>query len=154
MAWVVLLAVIAIPVVEIALFIKSAQWVGLLPTIIIAIGAGALGIALVRRQGVELLLRARSQMDRGEMPVREVFDGICLAVAGVLLVLPGFFTDFVAIALLLPPVRATLRLWLSRHVTTTATMRTGQSQGHGPSAGPQVIEAEYHVVEDPNTPKP
>lgn len=150
MAWVVLLAVIAIPVIEIALFIKSAQWVGLLPTIVIAIGAGALGIALVRRQGVELLLRARGQMDRGEMPVGEVFDGICLAIAGVLLVLPGFATDFVAILLLLPPVRAALRLWLSGRVTTVATARPGNPS----SAGPQVIEAEYHVVEDPNNPKP
>lgn len=153
MAWVVLLAVIAVPVVEIALFIKSAQWVGLLPTIIIAIGAGALGIALVRRQGVELLLRARSQMDRGEMPVREVFDGICLAIAGVLLVLPGFFTDILAILLLLPPMRAALRLWLSTRLTTVATPRANTGPGAGPTAGPQVIEAEYHVVEDPNTPK-
>ncbi|MBC7952102.1 MAG: FxsA family protein [Rhodospirillaceae bacterium] len=148
MAWVVLLAVIAIPVVEIALFIKSSQWVGLLPTIIIAIGAGALGIALVRRQGVELLLRARTQLDMGEMPVREVFDGICLAMAGILLLLPGFFTDIVAILLLLPPVRAALRLWLSRHTTVTTT-----HTGNRHPAGPQVIEAEYHVIEDHDAPK-
>jgi UPF0716 protein FxsA len=153
MAWVVLLAVIAVPVVEIALFIKSAQWIGLLPTIVLAIGAGALGVALVRRQGLELLMRARTQMDLGEMPVREVFDGICLAIAGVLLVLPGFFSDILAILLLLPPVRAALRLWLSAHVTTVTT--SSHTRGHppGPAGGPQVIEAEYHVVEDPNTPK-
>ncbi|MBC7906989.1 MAG: FxsA family protein [Rhodospirillaceae bacterium] len=148
MAWMVLLAVIAIPVVEIALFIKSAQWVGLFPTIIIAIGAGALGIALVRRQGLELLLRARTQMDQGDLPVGEVFDGICLAIAGVLLVLPGFFTDFIAVLLLLPPVRAALRLWLSGRVGVVATARNA-----GPTAGPQVIEAEYHVVEDRDAPK-
>jgi UPF0716 protein FxsA len=147
MAWMVLLAVIALPVVEIALFIKSAQWVGLLPTIALAIAAGAVGIAMVRRQGLELLLSARGQVDRGEMPVREVFDGICLALAGLLLVLPGFFTDVVAIVLLLPPVRAALRLWLSSRMVATAS---AQPRAH---AGPQVIEAEYRVIQDPDGPK-
>ncbi|MBX9635843.1 MAG: FxsA family protein [Magnetospirillum sp.] len=141
--------------VEIALFIKSAQWVGLFPTIILAIGAGAVGIAMVRRQGLELLLRARAQVDQGEMPVREVFDSICLATAGVLLVLPGFFTDILAIFLLLPPVRAGLRLWLTRRVSVVAAHRpTGPGNGAASGGGPQVIEAEYRVVEDTTTPKP
>lgn len=154
MAWMVLLGVIAIPVVEIALFIKSAQWVGLLPTIVLAIGAGAVGIAMVRRQGLELLLRARTQVDQGEMPVREVFDGICLATAGVLLVLPGFFTDILAILLLLPPVRAALRLWLGQRVSAVAAARSSHPANDGaPGGGPQVIEAEYRVIEDRDAPK-
>jgi UPF0716 protein FxsA len=154
MAWMVLLAVIALPVVEIALFIKSAHWLGLLPTIVLAVGAGFAGIAMVRAQGLDLLLRARSQMDRGEVPVREVFDGICLAVAGALLVLPGFFTDFIAIALLLPPVRAALRLWLvGRKGVVVAAARPG-AHPETRSSGPQVIEADYHVVDDNDRPKP
>lgn len=145
MAWMVLVAVIALPVVEIALFIKSAQWMGLLPTIAVAIGAGALGLALVRRQGFELLLRVRAQYDRGEVPVAEVFDGLCLAVAGALLVLPGFFSDVVAILLLLPPVRAALRLALVAHMAT-AGKAAGPGTGTG-RTGPQVIETEYRVID-------
>lgn len=141
MAWMVLAAVIALPVVEIALFIKSAQWIGLLPTIVAAIAAGAIGLALVRRQGFELLMRTRAQIDRGEMPVAEVFDGLCLAVAGVLLVLPGFFSDILAILLLLPPVRAALRTLLTARVVAH-----GGGKPHQP-AGPQVIETEYRVID-------
>lgn len=138
MAWLVLAAIIAVPVVEIALFIQSAHWIGILPTIALAIGAGILGMALLRRQGLEVLLRTRTQMDRGEVPVGEVFDGVCLALAGVLLVLPGFLSDFVALALLLPPVRMALRGLLLARMTV-----------HGAPAhsGPQVIEAEYKVVD-------
>lgn len=141
MAWMVLAAVIALPVVEIALFIKSAQWVGLLPTIAAAIAAGAIGLALVRRQGFELLMRTRAQIDRGEMPVAEVFDGLCLAVAGALLVLPGFFSDILAILLLLPPVRAVLRALLAARVVAQGGARPQQP------AGPQVIETEYRVID-------
>ncbi|MGE5517599.1 MAG: FxsA family protein [Bacteroidota bacterium] len=140
MAWMVLVAVIALPVIEIALFIKSAQWIGLLPTIVVAIGAGALGLALVRRQGFDLLLRVRAQYERGEVPVAEVFDGLCLAVAGALLVLPGFFSDVIAILLMLPPVRAALRLALVAHMT--AARPEGAAK-----AGPQVIETEYRVID-------
>lgn len=138
MAWLVLAAIIAVPVVEIALFIQSAHWIGILPTIALAIGAGILGMALLRRQGLEVLLRTRTQMDRGEVPVGEVFDGVCLALAGVLLILPGFLSDFVALALLLPPVRMALRGLLLARMTV-----------HGAPAhsGPQVIEAEYKVVD-------
>lgn len=144
MAWMVLVAVIALPVIEIALFIKSAQWMGLLPTIIVAIGAGALGLALVRRQGFDLLLRVRAQYDRGEVPVAEVFDGLCLAVAGALLVLPGFFSDVIAILLLLPPVRAALRLALVAHLQAAHadTAKAGSAK-----TGPQVIETEYRVID-------
>jgi|AGTN01.2.fsa_nt_gi Protein affecting phage T7 exclusion by the F plasmid len=141
MAWIVLAAVVALPVIEIALFVKSAQWVGLLPTIVLVIGAGMIGLTLIRRQGLDLALRARAQIDRGEVPVQEALDGICLALAGGLLLLPGFFSDIMAVLLLLPPVRALIRLWLLRY----AAVRTA---GVPPHQGPQVIEAEYTVVED------
>lgn len=138
MAWLVLAAIIAVPVVEIALFIQAAHWLGLLPTIALAIVAGMVGMALLRRQGLEVLLRTRSQMEHGEMPVAEVFDGVCLTLAGALLVLPGFFSDVVALALLLPPVRMMLRgLLVARLAANMARNATG----------PQVIEAEYKVVD-------
>lgn len=144
MAWIILATVIALPIIEIALFIKSAQWVGLLPTIIVAIGAGMVGLALIRRQGLDLAWRARAQMERGEVPLQQAFDAICLAVAGGLLLLPGFFTDILAIFLLLPPIRAFLRGWLER--------QSAGRRGGGPSAPsqPRVIEADYVVVEEEN----
>ncbi|MCR6629468.1 MAG: FxsA family protein [Magnetospirillum sp.] len=147
MAWLVLAAVVALPIVEIALFVKSAQWLGFLPTLMAAVAAGAIGLALVRRQGFELLMRARTQFDRGEVPVREAFDAICLAMAGALLLLPGFFTDILAILLLLPPVRAVLRLWLAARLVA-AGAAPGQGPGARPPAGPRVIETEYRVIDE------
>lgn len=145
MAWMVLLAVIALPVIEIALFIKSSQWIGLLPTIILAVAAGFIGIAMVRAQGLNTLARVRVQLDRGEPPVAEVFDGVCLALAGGLLLLPGFFTDILAIALLLPPVRAALRLWVSGHMKAVVVATGGN--GHSrPPGQPPVIEGDFTVV--------
>lgn len=143
MAWIVLLAVIALPVIEIALFIKSAQWMGLLPTIAIAIGAGALGIALVRRQGAGTLLKVRAQMERGEVPVNEAFDGICLALAGGLLLLPGFFSDVLAILLLLPPVRTAIRLWLASHMRHVVV---AGGQPPQPTGRPPVIDGDFTVI--------
>lgn len=152
MPWLIVLALIALPVVEIGLFIKSAGWIGVLPTIALAIGAGMAGVALVRAQGLGTMLRARAQFERGELPLTEAFDGLCLAVAGALLFLPGFFTDLVALALLLPPVRALLRLWLGRHVrAVVASAGAHPGNGPAPSRTPPVIEADYHVVEDRET---
>lgn len=137
MAWLLIAGLIAIPVVEIALFIKAAQWVGLLAAILLAVGAGLIGLVLVRAQGLRAMLRAKAQMDRGEMPVAEMFDGICVALAGGLLILPGFLSDAVAILLLLPPVRVLLKLWLGRHFTV---VRPAQP-------GPTIIDGDYTVVE-------
>ncbi|CAA7621926.1 FxsA family protein [Magnetospirillum sp. UT-4] len=148
MAWMVLLAVIAVPVIEIALFVKSAQLIGVLPTVLLAVGAGIAGIALVRLQGLGLLWRTRSQLDRGELPMAEVFDAVCLALAGGLLLLPGFLSDVVALALLLPPVRLLLRQWLGSRLVTVQAGGTPQR-----APDPPVIEGEYRVVDDKG-PKP
>lgn len=139
MVWLILAALIAFPVVEITLFIKSAQWMGVVPTILVALAAGAVGLALLRHQGFTLLMRTRSQFELGEMPVGETFDALCLALAGVLLVLPGFFSDILALFLLLPPVRLGLKLWLASRLV--------QRGNRPPRSGPQVIETEYHVID-------
>ncbi len=140
MGWLVLLGLIALPVIEIALFIKSAEAIGVLATVVVAVLAGIGGIALLQRQGLSTIWRAREMMARGETPVAEVFDGLCLGLAGLLLVLPGFLTDAVALLLLLPPVRALLWRWLGGRLTNAS------ADGGGRRASPTVIETEYRVV--------
>ncbi|MBI5164330.1 MAG: FxsA family protein [Magnetospirillum sp.] len=138
MAWMIVLAVIALPVVEIALFVKSSQAFGVLPTIAAAILAGMAGLALLRAQGAATAWRIREQLQRGEVPVGDAFDAVCLAVAGLLLLLPGFLTDLIALSLLLPPVRALLRLWLARRLAGAV---------RPVNAGPPVIEGDFRVIE-------
>lgn len=154
MPWLIILVVIALPVIEIALFIEAAQWIGGLGTIFMAILAGMAGIALVRRQGFGTMMRIRSQLDRGEMPVADAFNGLCLAFAGLLLLLPGFLTDIVALPLLLPPVRDGLRRWLGRRVrTVVATHGAQPPPGAGPGNSQKVIDVDYTVVKDDEPPR-
>ena len=142
MAWLILAGVIALPVAEIMVWIKVAEAIGALATIALTVASVMAGSAILRRQGLAMLLDARNRMERGEVPVAAAFDGLCLAAAGVLLILPGFITDGFALLLLLPPVRALLLGWAASKLVVTAAAR---------SADPTIIEAEYHVVDGGET---
>ena len=93
MALVLLAAFIAVPVIEIALFIEIGGWIGLWSTIGVVILTAFAGTTLLRLQGLTVLQRVQESAARNEIPVEEVFTGLCLLVAGVLLLTPGFFTD-------------------------------------------------------------
>ena len=151
MAWLIVLAIVSLPVIEISLFAQSAEIIGVLPTLALAILAGMTGIALLRQQGLALLMAARSQFSHGEMPVAATFDALCLTVAGVMFILPGFLTDIFGILLLLPPVRAGLRWWFSQRLTQMQT-RSGhvRPSPNRPHTGPAIIEGEFQVVDDDN----
>jgi UPF0716 protein FxsA len=150
MAWLVVLGIIALPVVEIALFVKSAELIGTLPTVAVAVLLGMGGLALLRRQGLATALKVRAQLDHGELPVAEAFDGLCLSAAGFLLVLPGLLTDAMGLALLLPPVRHALRRWLARRLRLVST----RSPRPRPGQSPGTIEADYTVIDHQDPPLP
>ncbi len=142
---------IGVPLIEIALFVEVGGWLGLWPTIAIVVLTAVIGTALLRRQGLATLRRAQTEMDAQRLPVRELFDGACLLVAGVLLLTPGFFTDAIGFILLVPPLRHIIGMWAWRglqrrgavHVHA-ARFGTGgfESRGPGQPGGP-VIEGEY-----------
>ncbi len=142
MGWLVLLVIVVLPVIEIALFIEVTRWVGLIPTIALAIAVAMGGMSLLRTQGLRTLLQFRTRLEGGEPPVQEVFDGACLAVAGILMLLPGFFTDILAIPLLFPQMRVALRQWLALRKSQ------GKSGSRKPTSAPQIIEAEYRVISE------
>ena len=97
---------IGVPILEIAILIEVGGWIGLWPTIGLIVLTAVVGTALLRQQGLAALARAQDNLDRGVLPVKEVFDGLCLMAGGALLLTPGFVTDAVGFALLLPPLRA------------------------------------------------
>ncbi|GAA0577087.1 FxsA family protein [Caenispirillum bisanense] len=150
---------IAVPIIEIAVFIQVGGLIGLWPTIAIVVATAFAGTFLLRQQGLATLGRAQEAMARGEMPLREVFDGACLLVAGVLLLTPGFVTDTVGLLLFLPPVRAWLRkgvvpaLVKSGRVHYSATF-TGDfaERPSAPPRRPYEIEGEFREVDE--TPPP
>lgn len=144
MAWLIMVGIIALPVAEIMVWIKVAESIGALATIGLTVLSVMVGSAILRRQGLAMLLDARARLELGETPLAAAFDGLCLAAAGILLILPGFITDALAGLLLLPPVRALLLRWMASRLVMSGP-------GSGP-ADPTVIEAEYHVVDTGEAP--
>ena len=136
MALLVLTLLIGVPLIEIALFIQVGGWIGLWPTIATVILTALFGTALLRRQGLATLRRARTEMEAQRLPVRELFDGACLLAAGILLLTPGFLTDAVGFILLVPPLRSIVGMWawraLQRHATVR--VRTAGFGARGPGA--------------------
>ena len=106
MALLILLLFIAVPVIEIALFIQVGGVIGLWSTIGVVILTAMLGTALLRHQGLDTLRRVQESLAENRMPVVEMFDGLCLVMAGALLLTPGFMTDAFGFLLFVPPFRA------------------------------------------------
>ena len=115
------LGLIVLPIVEIAIFIKVGQTIGLWPTLALIIGAALLGGLLLRQQGLSVLTQLRSNIDRGHMPGRTIADAMMIGVAALFLVLPGFLSDLVALVLLLPPVRGWIYGALASRLTVVET---------------------------------
>ena len=105
---------VALPLAEIYALIKVGSWLGVFPTIALLLLVSALGAVLVKREGLRVLRRMQEQVAAGNMPSNELLDAVCLLLAGVLLLVPGFVTDAVGLLLLLPPFRLMLRGYLKR----------------------------------------
>mgnify|MGYP000034110654 CR=1 FL=1 len=103
-----LLIFIIVPIVEMWLLIQVGGLIGAVPTIAAVLLTAVLGLAMLRRQGLSTLLRVNQRMDNGELPAQEMLEGVVLAVSGVLLLTPGFFTDVLGFAGLTPMLRRSL----------------------------------------------
>jgi UPF0716 family protein affecting phage T7 exclusion len=93
MGIILLAAFIALPLIEIWVFIEIGAEIGAFSTIAVCVLTAVVGMAMLRAQGFATLMRARGQMDEGILPAKELFDGLCLLVAGAFLLTPGFVTD-------------------------------------------------------------
>lgn len=144
---------IGVPLIEIYLFIQVGGWIGVWPTIGLVVLTAIIGTTLLRQQGLATLARARSELDQERLPVRELFDGVCLVFGGALLLTPGFMTDAFGFALLLPPLRAILGrgVWAamarSRNVHFSVYgARPGPGPGGRAGRGGPVIDGEEFGV--------
>lgn len=117
-----LMMLLILPIVEIWLLIVIGDEIGALLTIGWLILAAIIGINLIRYLGVATMLNVNQQLQRGEVPARALVDGMMMGVAGVLLVIPGFASDFIALLLLIPPVRrGLLGRWLRNRKVRSAS---------------------------------
>ncbi|MFP4076503.1 MAG: FxsA family protein [Halochromatium sp.] len=106
--WLFLLLFVMAPLIELYFLIQVGSVIGALPTILLSILTAVIGGYLVRVQGLTVLMRVHSTMDRGETPALELLDGAALLLCGFALMLPGFITDAVGFALLVPALRHAL----------------------------------------------
>jgi UPF0716 protein FxsA len=120
-----LLLFIVMPVVEMWVLIEVGSRIGALTTIGLVLLTAMIGLALLRQQGVSTLLRANQRMAAGEMPLQEMVEGIFLAVGGALLLTPGFITDTIGFACLIPGLRQVLIGSLLRPLISRAAGRAG-----------------------------
>ncbi|MDE1340520.1 FxsA family protein [Vibrio aestuarianus] len=107
-----LLLFIFVPIIEIGLFIQVGGILGLWPTITLVLLTAFVGASLVRSQGLQTLLSVQNRLQQGELPAQQIFEGVMLAVAGVLLLTPGFMTDTLGMLVLLPAPRAVIAKYL------------------------------------------
>jgi UPF0716 protein FxsA len=144
----ILLLVLGLPIAEIAAFVEIGGRIGLLATLLWIFAAGVAGIAVIRLQGIATALQLRAALARNELPARTLFEAACVAVAGFLLLIPGFVSDAIAVLLLLPPVRRLLLRMIARRISAhVAMVRTGQGPGGAAGGGRGVvIEGEFSEV--------
>ena len=176
MALILLAVFIGLPLIEIVVFIEVGGVLGVWPTIAATVATALAGSLLLRAQGLATLMRARAQMDQGQLPAREMFEGICLVLAGGLLLTPGFITDTLGLLLFVPPFRELLRRFIGHRLAQRAGQgrtrvfvdgqeinpnswdsRTANKprggHGRGKPGGGGVIEGEFEEVDRPRGPE-
>lgn len=136
-----LVAFIVVPIVEIWVLIQVGSVIGGLNTIALMILVSAVGAFLVRREGFGLIARIQQRLTSGEIPTKELVDGVLVAMAGALMLTPGFVTDAIGLLCLFPPSRAIVRTALiARYrdriqVSGPGAAMGGAAGGFGPGFG-------------------
>ena len=107
-----LLFFIAVPLLEMLLLFEVAGHIGGLWTVGLVVLTAVVGIQILKRQGLRTLLRTRQRLETGELPAKEIVEGMLIAAAGALLLTPGFITDTLGFVFLTPPLRGSIAAWL------------------------------------------
>jgi UPF0716 protein FxsA len=114
---------LVVPIIELYVIIQVAHAIGILDTIGLLILDSILGGWLMRREGLGVLRRLQAKLNGGELPSTELVDGFLILFGGALMLAPGFLTDLLGMALLLPPVRAVVRRVLARRFKAVVISR-------------------------------
>ncbi len=96
---------ISIPLLEIYLLIKVGSAIGAPLTIVLLVFTAVLGVWLLRKQGFSTLRRIQEALHQGNLPAMELMESALLLLAGILLLIPGFFTDAIGFVCLVPSLR-------------------------------------------------
>lgn len=142
----------AVPIIEIALFIEVGGWIGTWPTIGIVVLTALIGSLMLRQQGTAALQDVQGRLAAGENPGQMLAEGAMILVAGVLLLTPGFFTDAMGFALLIPPIRGALWAYIAPRIKVTQVYHgpegthARRTDGYGQPADGQTVDGNYEDV--------
>jgi len=136
---IIFLIIVTIPFIEIYLLLQVGGIVGIFPTILLVVTTAIVGAGLLRQQGMATWVRLQENLARGELPAYEMVEGPILLVGGALLLTPGFFTDAIGFACLIPSMRRKIaQVIIEKQLV-------GAAGGRRPpqSKEPDVIEGEF-----------
>jgi UPF0716 protein FxsA len=154
------LALIAFPLLEIALLIRASRWLGLTTVALIVILTAVAGAAVIQREGLKTVARTLATLQAGRSGLEPMLDGLLRVTAGVLLIFPGLVTDILGLALLVPLVRTfVIKAGFPRLIAGTFSQteiferrfETDADTGdqHPAPPGAVVIEGEYERIDEP-----
>ncbi len=146
-----LLAFIAVPLIEIAMFIQVGGVIGLWPTLLIVLATAILGSWLVRTQGAHELGRLRQSFSSLQDPAEPLANGAMILFAGALLLTPGFFTDACGFALLVPGIRARVFRAIKARVRF-AQFEMGPTPHRPTQPDDRVIDGEFETIDPEKRP--
>jgi len=146
---------IVMPILEMVILIQVGSAIGAWYTVGLVLLTAVIGVNLLKRQGLSTLMRAQQKAQVGALPVSEIGEGLLLAVAGALLLTPGFVTDAIGFSLLMPGVRAVLAQKVAKRMMVSSNGGFQQSASyqstyyeHTNSTDETVIDAEYTELKD------
>lgn len=154
------LAFLAVPLIEIGLFIQVGGAIGLWPTLAIVVLTAILGTWLVRTQGLMAIGNLQQSFSNLQDPTEHLAHGAMILISGALLLTPGFFTDAVGFALLMPPVRSAIIHYIRKRISVQSFTMGGQAGGqqarrsHPGFGQSDVVEGEFHEVDPTKQPTP
>ncbi len=157
MFFILLILFVSMPVIEIFVLIRVAEAITTPWTILLVILTGIVGAALARHEGLKALQNVQNELAAGRMPTSQLFDGVLILVAGVVLITPGIITDAVGFCLLIPPLRAIVKVLLAGYFRNRVTFTSSfEMHGHGVHGGfdmrggsdDQFVDVEVKKVHD------
>lgn len=137
---------LTVPFVEIYLLLQVGGIIGALPTIFLVVFTAALGAWLLRRQGFATWQRFQANLQQGMIPAYEMIEGPILLVGGALLLTPGFVTDLIGFACLVPALRRKIAQYvIENHLLASGGFEDIRQRGPYPN---DAIEGEYEKKEE------
>jgi UPF0716 protein FxsA len=134
----ILISIILIPVIEIYLFIKIGAQIGAITTILLIFLTAVLGVYYAKYEGLNTLKAGFSQVSKNETPAYEVISGAAIAIAAILLIIPGFATDILGFLLIFPITRKLIFSKFSKKINIKKNKKNN------------FIDGEYEDIEDDN----